>query len=195
MRSGLFVPLDVNFAEDDRVLGLTVEAEAVFVRSLLLAKRRASDGFIARVQLRLLCDRCLTAPDDLAAELVDAGLWQVLSGGWVIPSFLDHNDSAAQIEAKREAEKQRKADYRKRRKSVPKDATECPDGTRQVVPWDATSRDTRRAEHSRAEQSREEQSTALPPVRINAERTRTPEDVFTKGIGNCRDFLTARPMR
>lgn len=103
----LFVRLDVNFQDDDRLVEVSAEAELVFVRSLALAKRLASDGAIRVGHLRRLCDKLPGAPDQYAHELIGAGLW-ITEGRagtpgerFVIPSWLKWNLSADEIDETR----------------------------------------------------------------------------------------------
>ena len=138
MKSGLFVKLDINYLDDEQILSVSAEAEAVFIRSVALSKRRASDGRISRPHVRLLTDRCSTPAEELIAELVDAGLWTEDGAGWLIPSFLKHNQSAAQIEQAREAETARKASARANR-SVRPDTTARPEMSGRTNP-DTTAR-------------------------------------------------------
>lgn len=110
----LYVPLDVDYLDDEKFDGVSVEAELLYIRSLCLVKRRMSDGFIDRRQLRRLCDRFDGDPVDAATELVAEGLWTTVDGGWTVAAWLKHNPSKADIEERRAAEAERKASYRKR---------------------------------------------------------------------------------
>lgn len=107
----LYVPLDVNAPDDPKVIAAGDMAELVFYRSLCLAKRLQSDGKIASSQVRRL-----GGDSDVAAALVQAGLWAVEEGGYLIISFLKRNPSRATVDADRRAAADRKAAYRKRSK-------------------------------------------------------------------------------
>lgn len=121
MKPRLYVTLDVNYLDDEKFDGISIEAELLYIRSLCLVKRRMSDGFIDRRQLRRLCDRFDGDPVDAASELVTEGLWTAVDGGWTIAAWLKHNASAADIERRQAAEADRKASYRTK-----KDATDGP---------------------------------------------------------------------
>jgi len=112
---GLYVPLDVNFPDDDRVLACSVEAQMMYVRSLCLVKRTDSDGIVSQVQLRRLSDGCRAKPAQLADELVGAGLWSTYDTGFLICAWVKHNPTSDDLKAKREAnaERQRRARERK----------------------------------------------------------------------------------
>lgn len=49
---------------------------------------------------------------NVTAALVDAGLWHKCDQGWEINDFLDYNPSNADIEARRKADRERKAERR-----------------------------------------------------------------------------------
>lgn len=87
----LFVRLDVNYQDDDKILEVSAEAELLYVRGLALAKRMGTDGYLSRSHLRRIADK-LTAPvDGLVAELVDIGLWSPAGDRWLIEAWFKHN--------------------------------------------------------------------------------------------------------
>lgn len=51
-------------------------------------------------------------------ELVDAGVWEVVAGGWVVHDFLDYNPSHEQLEAERAAARERQKRARSKRRGV-----------------------------------------------------------------------------
>lgn len=86
--------------------------------------RNSTDGFIpAEVALGI-------ASPELAQKLVDAGLWEAAEGGWSMPHYLERNESAEQVRARRKAEKERKARWRDKQKLSHRDET----GTRRGRP-------------------------------------------------------------
>lgn len=48
----------------------------------------------------------------VVAALVDAGLWEVKSPGWLIHDFLDYNPSNSDVAARRKADRERKREER-----------------------------------------------------------------------------------
>ena len=66
----LFVPLDVNFFDDPRVVGLPIEARDLFLQILCLSKRTMSDGMVTIEQSR----RLSTNADALLPHLTDVVL-------------------------------------------------------------------------------------------------------------------------
>ena len=101
---------------------LTVGAEAawLWVAAIDYARAHLTDGFVPAVALPTLVTNCRTRVEKLAAQLVSARLFVSRDGGYVVNDFLEHNDSRAQVEAKRAADAKRKAEYRaKRERRVP----------------------------------------------------------------------------
>jgi hypothetical protein len=111
-----YFKLDLYFFEHPKVIDLSHSATVLYVASIAYANRRETDGFIARPVLRRLIevdwqDSNAPSHEDLAGELVRAGLWVEVPprpgsvrpdteprppdgpGGWRIHDFLDHNDS------------------------------------------------------------------------------------------------------
>ena len=107
----LYVQLDVNYADDEKIVNVSTGAELLYVRGLCFSKRMLSDGRIATGQLvRLASD----IPDDpldfrevfnLAAELVRVGLWIEEADGWRIAAWKRHNATSDEVEEKRQAKK------------------------------------------------------------------------------------------
>jgi hypothetical protein len=120
----LYVPLDVNYQDDPRVLRAGPMAELVYLRSLTLAKRLDDDGRIEDVHLRRLCDGIEDDPLEVANDLCNAGLWITDGDAYRIAAWLKHNPSKAALEADREAEAER---GRQRRASARTPETVQPD--------------------------------------------------------------------
>jgi hypothetical protein len=101
---GLFVPLDVNYPDNPRIIASGEKAEVLYVRGLCLAKRTMKDGFIDARQLSRVG---LTGVEKRAETLCDHGLWKKVKGGFKIVGWSGRNPSAKEIatkvEAKREA--------------------------------------------------------------------------------------------
>lgn len=145
--SRLFVPLDVNFCDDPKVIEAGPDAELVYLRSLMLAKRLGGDGFIHRNHLHRLCGgmtavehQIVDAPT-IAGYLVEAGLWVEVDDGWLIAAWLKHNPSDDDLAQSRRDETERKAKWRKSRRDETT-ATDRDGGTERR----ATDRDTHEVE-------------------------------------------------
>lgn len=86
----LFVPLDVNYAEDDKIMAVSPLAELLYIRGLVFAKRARTDGLIATYQLPAVGLR-MTHLRRAAGQLVASGLWEQTRDGWYITAWLNHN--------------------------------------------------------------------------------------------------------
>lgn len=107
----LYVPLDVNYVDDPKVMRAGPYAELVYVRSMALAKRLNEDGRIDPCHVRRLCDG-IEDPNAVVAVLLEQGLWINENGHYRIAAWLKHNPSAAELDGKREADRVRKASAR-----------------------------------------------------------------------------------
>ena len=100
MITGLFVPLDVDFQANPKIIQAGVFAEATYIRSLALAKRTLADGKIHVTQLPTLCLGIPGKPTRHAQVLVSVDLWRTHSEGWEITGWSKRNASAQSIKEK-----------------------------------------------------------------------------------------------
>lgn len=99
----LFVPLDVEFATDPKILAAGPLAAYLYIVSLAHAKRNPStDGGIHASQLPVLAVGLPGKPAKHAAVLVAVGLWKPTAQGWVIAAWTKHNATAAELTASAE---------------------------------------------------------------------------------------------
>jgi hypothetical protein len=83
-------------------------AFGVYCRCGAWSARNSSDGYIpAEVALSI-------GSPELASKLVSVGLWEAAEGGWFAPHYLERNESAEKVAARRKAEAERKARYREK---------------------------------------------------------------------------------
>lgn len=103
----LFVPLDVDYQSDPKIMRAGALAEILFIRSMALAKRLMEDGRIDEVHLPALCLGIPGRSATHVAALIREGLWTEVADGWVITSWAKRNKSRAEIahtaEMKRQA--------------------------------------------------------------------------------------------
>lgn len=130
----LFVPLDVNFLDDEKVLEAGERAAWLYIAMLCRCKQLGTDGYLTERQIsRLHVDQWRPR----LARLVEVHLvWLVEDGRYWITGWLKNNEQAAKIEERRRKDRERK-----------QGSARIPDG---IEP------DSKR----RVEKSREEQSTA-----------------------------------
>lgn len=103
--AGLFIQLDVEYYEDDKVILAGALGECLFVRSLAFAKRTLSDGAISRARLDRLA-LGVPQPTKVAARLVEVGLWTETNEGWTITAWSKRkHKTAAQLDNERETKR------------------------------------------------------------------------------------------
>ncbi|GAA2199837.1 hypothetical protein [Streptomyces bangladeshensis] len=116
-----WVKLDDRFPSHRKVALLPDRAFRLHVSAICWCSENLTDGRIADRELPLVAKiRGLKAT---AQQLVDAGLWDRIEGGWEIHDYLDYNPSRAQViaERKKNAERQERFRQRKNGKPVPPD--------------------------------------------------------------------------
>lgn len=96
-----FVPLDVNYQFDEKIVCAGHVAECLYVRGLAYAKRAATEGRLHRGHLAALTLGLPGKPDKHADALVNQGLWEPTADGWYISGWLKHNlSNTALVEQK-----------------------------------------------------------------------------------------------
>jgi hypothetical protein len=86
-------------------------AFGVYCRCGAWAARNSSDGYVpAEVALAY-------GSPEVATKLVSVGLWEAVGGGWSMPHYLERNESASQVSARRKKETDRKARWREKQVS------------------------------------------------------------------------------
>lgn len=123
--------IDDSFWSHPKVLGLSTDAVALWVRAGSYSAQQLTDGLIAPHALRMLGDR------DAAVELTNAGLWETApaAAGWQFHDWADYQPTRAQVLAERAAaterkRKSREASQRRSRSESRRDAR----GTDAVIP-------------------------------------------------------------
>lgn len=92
--SRLHVQLDVDYADNAKMIEAGEMAELLYVRALCLAKKLLTDGLIADVHLPRMC---LPNVEERATALVRVGLWRRVPGGYRIVGWLERNPTAKQV--------------------------------------------------------------------------------------------------
>lgn len=115
----LYAAIDVGFPDDPKVIDAGDIAELVYLRCVLRCRQHLTDGVIdRRVLPRWLAGirgKATTHMD----RLVEVGLLCTHPDGWCIPlnAWKKWNPTKLEVEEKRDAEKQRKAEWRARQLS------------------------------------------------------------------------------
>lgn len=117
-RNGSFVPLSVNYPDDDKIIAAGERAEVLWTRGLAFCGRTLSDGFISDNQLERLH---LAGVKTRAKRLVEVGLWErvdnrdaLFSGecGYRVVRWGKWNLTLEEIQSKQAADAERKAKAR-----------------------------------------------------------------------------------
>lgn len=125
-----WVSLDDGFADHPKVLDLTDAAFRLHVCAMCWVGRRLTDGAIRARELRILVAMLPNPPEDPASllkEILDAGLWEETSDGWVIHDWLKYNPCAGKVVAKREASAERQRRFKERHAQTPDDCGNASD--------------------------------------------------------------------
>ncbi|CAB4166872.1 DnaA N-terminal domain containing protein [uncultured Caudovirales phage] len=96
-----WLKIDENMTEHPKVIGLSNGAFRAHFEALCYAARMLTDGSIATNVARA------RGWSRSASALVEAELWEVAEGGWRIHDYLDFNPSKGDVEAGREAARER----------------------------------------------------------------------------------------
>jgi hypothetical protein len=87
---GLYVPLDVNYAEDHKIIEVGPMAELLYVRGLAFVKRARTNGYIHAGQMPVIAVR-LPRARVLIGRLVECGLWEIDGDGYYISAWAKRN--------------------------------------------------------------------------------------------------------
>jgi hypothetical protein len=94
-----WVRLDDNFPEHPKIARAGGDAAWLHVCALAYCSRNLTDGLVPNAVLKKLSDR--RNPIRLAAQLVDAGLWEREEAGWRVHDYLKFQPSRADVETER----------------------------------------------------------------------------------------------
>jgi hypothetical protein len=94
--------LDDQFFDHPKARQVGLHGRALFVAGLCWSAGNLTDGFIADTDLQLVAAKAEVPGAVTARRLVDAGLWAVVAGGWVVHDYHDFNPSS-ESERKRRA--------------------------------------------------------------------------------------------
>lgn len=110
--------IDDGFHCHPKVLEAGNEAVGLYARCGSWASQQLTNGFVPTSIALLYGGR------ELAAALVDVGMWVPVDGGWLMHDYLDYNPSKDQVQADRAAAAERQKRARERAKAA-RDAKEA----------------------------------------------------------------------
>lgn len=94
-----------NFFRNPKVLIAGEDAALLYLQGLAYCSDSLTDGLIPSAALGTLTQR--RGAKGLAQKLVDAGLWIETESGWEVHDYCSEQQTRAQVEAKREAARER----------------------------------------------------------------------------------------
>jgi len=103
-----WIKLDDTLPNNPKILPLSNSAFRLYIEGLCYANQYLTDGFLAQAVVKRLDG------DSAHLELVDAGLWDIADGGMQIHDYCEHQTSRADVQAKKDAERERVRSYRNR---------------------------------------------------------------------------------
>lgn len=109
---GTWVSLEVTFAEHPKIHEAGPNAAWLYVCGLCYCGRVLSDGFIPASVVPRLTDLRRVRPE--VDRLVQAGLWDAVEGGYHVHDYLEHQESADDVRARRKATAERVARHRQK---------------------------------------------------------------------------------
>ena len=111
-----------------KVMPLRAQARLLYVASISYSSEHLTDGSVPAFAVPMLQVEAGGATKADVAALVEQRLWHEAGDGFVIHDYLDHQEPAEQVKARREKDKARKAEQRNVQTDVHADATRNPAG-------------------------------------------------------------------
>lgn len=185
---------DDRFPEHRKVRRLSDGAYRLHDTALCACARDETDGLLTESDL-----------DDLqhsgrlrkyAPELVKAGLWEPVEGGWMMHDYLDYNPSHAHLEVERERSRERQRRARERRWGTnPDDAPSDEDVSRRDsrVSHGGVTRESRSPDPTRPDPTTTSNDVVPTPIGVGA-RT-TPGAGSKRGTRLPADFVPSEVAR
>jgi hypothetical protein len=107
-----WVRLDDNFADHPKVIALSDHAFRIYINALCYSNRQLTDGFIPEPVYSIWATR---EPNEEPAEaLIEAELWEVANGGFLIRSYTEYQPTREKVNEKRDQARERLKRYRER---------------------------------------------------------------------------------
>lgn len=108
-RVGAYAKLLANYASDDALMAAGEAAELLFVRGLAFCATSDADGYITDAQVERYVGAGMKDAMKRALRLCEVGVWQRVTGGFVVRSWLKIHESSVEKGRRRKADRERKA--------------------------------------------------------------------------------------
>lgn len=96
-----WIKLDDQFFSHPKVVDLSKDAKLLYLAGLCYCGAQLTDGLITRGGVRIIGAMVEAGVDCTTTELVAAGLWEVVDGGWQVHDYLDYQSSREKAQAVR----------------------------------------------------------------------------------------------
>jgi hypothetical protein len=100
-----WIKLDDGFPQNPKIVGLGDHSFRLYISALCYSGKYLTDGFIPQAIINQLGD---------ATELVQMGLWEETLGGIQVINYIEYQTPKAEVEKKREANRNRVTRYREK---------------------------------------------------------------------------------
>lgn len=100
-----WIKLDDGFPQNPKIVGLSDHSFRLYVSALCYSGKYLTDGFIPQAIINQLGD---------ATELLEMGLWEETLGGIQVINYTEYQTPKAEVEKKREANRERVTRYREK---------------------------------------------------------------------------------
>src|SRR5690348_10516281 len=103
-----WIKLDDGFFRNPKVLQVGRDAKVLYLAGLCYSGSSLTDGFIPTNATKVLAaDAEIGSARKPVDELVSAGLWDEVEGGYQVHDYLEFNQSADKVRANRDAARDR----------------------------------------------------------------------------------------
>lgn len=106
--------VDDHMYDHPKFVQVGLDAVGLWTMGLAWSCKHLTDGRLPRQQVERLAAGARRKATTIAAELVAAGLWEPVEGGWQYHDFDHHNPSGAQVKEKRDRVSQARSDAGKK---------------------------------------------------------------------------------
>ena len=102
-----WLKMDDRFITNEKLISLTPHAKLLWAWSLGYAAGELTDGRISLKVLPYIAGLAGIEVNELPDELLASGLWEATESGYLIHDYLDYNPSKVEVQAERDAAKER----------------------------------------------------------------------------------------
>ncbi len=103
-----YVKIEDGIFRNPKMVSVGSGAKLIYVASICYCGSSLTDGFVPTNAVRMLgADTAIGTPAKSVKELVGAGLWREVEGGYQVHDYLQYNESSDKVQAKKDAARDR----------------------------------------------------------------------------------------